>query len=66
MVEAINRIGHLMGKLTIAESVESAATLEALRAIGVDYAQGFGIAAPALFGEPTRVLRLVPRQAAAG
>jgi EAL domain-containing protein (putative c-di-GMP-specific phosphodiesterase class I) len=66
MVEAINRIGHLMGKLTIAESVENTATLEALRTIGVDYAQGFGIAAPALFGEPTRVLRLVPRQASAG
>ena len=66
MVEAINRIGHLMGKLTIAESVENAATLEALRTIGVDYAQGFGIAAPAPFGEPGRVLRLVPRQVAAG
>ena len=65
MVEAINRIGHLMGKLTIAESVENGATLEALRTIGVDYAQGFGIAQPALFGEP-RVLRLVPKQAAAG
>ena len=64
MVEAINRIGHLMGKLTIAESVENGATVEALRAIGVDYAQGFGIAMPALFGEPSRVLRLVPRKAA--
>jgi len=64
MVEAINRIGHLMGKQTIAESVENAATVEALRRIGVDYAQGFGIAMPAPFGEPTRVLRLVPRTAA--
>jgi EAL domain-containing protein (putative c-di-GMP-specific phosphodiesterase class I) len=64
MVEAINRIGHLMGKQTIAESVENAATVEALRRIGVDYAQGFGIAMPAPFGEPTRVLRLVSRQAA--
>jgi EAL domain-containing protein (putative c-di-GMP-specific phosphodiesterase class I) len=63
MVEAINRIGHLMGKITIAESVENTATLEALRTIGVDYAQGFGIAAPALFGEPSRTLRLVPRAA---
>ena len=64
MVEAINRIGHLMGKQTIAESVENAATIEALRRIGVDYAQGFGIAVPAPFGEPARVLRLVPRHAA--
>ncbi len=58
MVEAINRIGHLMGKLTIAESVENTATFEALRVIGVDYAQGFGIATPALFAAPAR-LRLV-------
>jgi diguanylate cyclase (GGDEF)-like protein/PAS domain S-box-containing protein len=58
MVEAINRIGHLMGKETIAESVEGEATLEALRVIGVDYAQGFGIALPEPFAAPTR-LRLV-------
>ncbi|HEX2642037.1 MAG TPA: EAL domain-containing protein [Thermoanaerobaculia bacterium] len=35
-----------MGIRTIAESVENRATLEALREIGVDYAQGFGIARP--------------------
>ncbi|HEY1327453.1 MAG TPA: EAL domain-containing protein [Casimicrobiaceae bacterium] len=65
MVEAINRIGHLMGKLTIAESVENNATLEALRAIGVDYAQGFGIAAPERFAPPPATrLRLVRRQSA--
>ena len=58
MVEAINRIGHLMGKLTIAESVEDGAVLEVLRDIGVDYAQGFGIALPRLFTAPAR-LRLV-------
>ncbi len=49
MVEAINGIGHVMGKRTVAESVESASTLDRLREIGVDYAQGFGIAAPAPF-----------------
>ena len=58
MVEAINRIGHLMGKLTIAESVENGAVMEALRDIGVDYAQGFGIAVPKLFTSPAK-LRLV-------
>ena len=51
MVEAIHRIGHIMGKKTIAESVESPAILEALRAIGVDYAQGYAIAKPAIFGQ---------------
>ena len=49
MVEAIHRIGRVMGKQTIAESVESVATLEALRSVGVDFAQGNAIAPPALF-----------------
>jgi len=50
MVEAINDIGHVMGKKTIAEFVENAATVDALREIGVDYAQGFGVAKPVPFG----------------
>ena len=57
MVEAIHRIGHIMGKKTIAESVESRETLKALRAIGVDYAQGYAIAAPA----PFRRLHALPK-----
>ena len=65
MVEAIHRIGHIMGKKTIAESVESRAILAALRTIGVDYAQGFGIAMPAPFGEQ-RTQRVVPLRIAAG
>ena len=64
MVEAIHRIGHIMGKKTIAESVERRETLKALRAIGVDYAQGFGIAAPAPF-VPLRLLRPPSRRPAA-
>jgi len=59
MVEAIHRIGHIMGKKTIAESVEKHETLKALRAIGVDYAQGFAIAAPA----PFRRLHALPKVA---
>ena len=46
LVKSINDIGHVMGKKTIAEFVENQETLEALREIGVDYAQGFGIARP--------------------
>jgi diguanylate cyclase (GGDEF)-like protein/PAS domain S-box-containing protein len=46
IVEAIHQVGHVMGIRTIAEGVEDRATLEALRAIGVDYAQGYWIAAP--------------------
>ncbi len=46
MVEAINNVGHVMGIKTIAEYVENEAILDKLRGIGVDYAQGFGIAMP--------------------
>ncbi len=35
-----------MGKQTIAEFVENDAILEKLKEIGVDYAQGYGIAMP--------------------
>jgi diguanylate cyclase (GGDEF)-like protein/PAS domain S-box-containing protein len=46
LVKSINDVGQVMGKRTIAEFVENAATLRALREIGVDYAQGFDIAKP--------------------
>ncbi|HTS55822.1 MAG TPA: EAL domain-containing protein, partial [Burkholderiales bacterium] len=46
MVEAVNRIGHKMGLLTIAEGVESDAISQKLQEIGVDYGQGYGLAKP--------------------
>jgi len=46
LVKAINDMGHAMGKRTIAEAVESKEIFDELRRIGVDYAQGFGIAQP--------------------
>lgn len=49
MVEAINRIGHVMGMKTIAEWVEDAPTLALLKTIGVDYVQGNKLAQPYLF-----------------
>jgi diguanylate cyclase (GGDEF)-like protein/PAS domain S-box-containing protein len=49
MVEAINGIGHVMGKRTVAESVEDPTTMQRLRELGVDYAQGFAIARPTPF-----------------
>ncbi len=45
-VEAINRIGHVMGMQTIAEFVANKAILDKISAIGVDYAQGYYIAEP--------------------
>ena len=46
MVRSINEIGHLTGKQTIAEFAENAEIIEMLRGLGVDYAQGYGIAVP--------------------
>ncbi len=46
IVEAINRIAHILGMQTVAEIVEDQATLDRLRLLGVDYAQGFHIARP--------------------
>jgi len=65
MVHAINYVGQTLRIKTIAEFVENKETLEALRDIGVDYAQGYGIAKPqpleeALYGRQQKpALKLV-------
>jgi diguanylate cyclase (GGDEF)-like protein/PAS domain S-box-containing protein len=46
MVEAIHSIGHVMGLQTIAESVEDERILAQLKAIGVNYAQGYAVGTP--------------------
>jgi diguanylate cyclase (GGDEF)-like protein/PAS domain S-box-containing protein len=46
MVEAVHRIGHALGMQTIAECVESEPVLQKVRALGLDYAQGYAIARP--------------------
>jgi len=46
MVRSINEIGQVMGLGTIAEYVEDEVSLNMLREIGVNYAQGYGIAKP--------------------
>ncbi len=46
IVSSINDIGHRLGVRTVAEWVEDKRTLNALRAIGVDYAQGYAIGRP--------------------
>jgi diguanylate cyclase (GGDEF)-like protein/PAS domain S-box-containing protein len=53
MVRSINEIGHLTGKKTIAEFAENAEIIQMLTSLGVDYAQGYGIA------QPQRVLKAV-------
>lgn len=46
MVKSINDVGHVMGKKIIAEFVENDTILAKLKEIGVDFAQGYGIAKP--------------------
>jgi EAL domain-containing protein (putative c-di-GMP-specific phosphodiesterase class I) len=47
MVTAIRQIAAVIGVRTLAEWVESAALAAELAAIGIDYAQGYGIGRPA-------------------
>ena len=46
MVASINQVAQVMGIATIAEWVETEATYEMLREIGVDYVQGFWLHRP--------------------
>ena len=46
MVKAINQIGHTMGMRTVAEYVDNPEVLQALRDIGIDYAQGYLLGKP--------------------
>ena len=46
MVTAIHRVGHVLGLRTIAECVESEATMERLREIGLDFVQGYYLSQP--------------------
>jgi diguanylate cyclase (GGDEF)-like protein/PAS domain S-box-containing protein len=46
IVEAINRIAHVMGIGTVAEYVENNDILLKLKEMGIDYGQGYGIARP--------------------
>lgn len=46
LVRSIQELGNLMGMQTIAEGVETEEELEAVRAIGFDYAQGYWIERP--------------------
>ncbi|HLM85678.1 MAG TPA: EAL domain-containing protein [Solirubrobacteraceae bacterium] len=54
VVDSITQVAHSLGKRTIAEGVEDAATLQALRDQGVDCAQGFFV------GRPQRISPLTP------
>ena len=51
MVTAINNVGHTMNLRTIGEFVEDEDIARRLQAIGVDYAQGYGISKPKPFAD---------------
>ncbi|MEM6251508.1 MAG: EAL domain-containing protein [Cyanobacteria bacterium P01_D01_bin.156] len=51
IIESIHRVGHVIGLQTIAESVESAIMMQKIQAIGIDFAQGYGISYPSLWCE---------------
>lgn len=50
-VRAINYIAHVVGVKVIAELVEDEATVEALRSVSVNYAQGYWLGRPSLFSK---------------
>lgn len=46
MADTINRVGHIMGLQTVGEYAESPEVISALRELGVDFAQGYGVQRP--------------------
>jgi EAL domain-containing protein (putative c-di-GMP-specific phosphodiesterase class I) len=51
IVDSINRISHILGMQTVAESVEDGATMARITELGLDYAQGYFVAEPEALGE---------------
>jgi diguanylate cyclase (GGDEF)-like protein/PAS domain S-box-containing protein len=62
MTETINRIGHIMGIKTVAEYAENDSIIEELRAMGVDYAQGYGVCVPTTLFEPVPAPSTTPAE----
>ena len=62
IVRAVAEIARIMGKRTVAEFVGDEATLQLIRKLGIDYAQGFyiGKPGPLPFATTTTSDRVVP------
>ena len=54
MADSINRVGHIMGLQTVGEYAESAAVIDELRKLGIDFAQGYGVQRPQPLPGPAR------------
>ena len=46
MADSINSMAHILGIKTIAECADSEVTIQTLKILGVDYAQGFYLGKP--------------------
>ena len=51
MVDSINSMAHILGIKTIAECADSEVTIQTLKILGVDYAQGFYLGKPVSLDE---------------
>ena len=60
VVEAIISIAHVLGKVTIAEGVETTGQVRTLRQLGCDFAQGYLFAKPVAAAELPAVAARVP------
>jgi EAL domain-containing protein (putative c-di-GMP-specific phosphodiesterase class I) len=60
VVEAIISIAHVLGKVTIAEGVETSGQVRTLRQLGCDFAQGYLFAKPVPAEELPAVVARVP------
>ncbi len=60
VVEAIISIAHVLGKVTIAEGVETSGQVRTLRQLGCDFAQGYLFAKPVSAAELPGVVARVP------
>jgi EAL domain-containing protein (putative c-di-GMP-specific phosphodiesterase class I) len=57
LVASTAELGHTLGLRVVAEGIEDADTLNALRAVGCDLAQGFHLARPMAAAALTAALR---------
>jgi EAL domain-containing protein (putative c-di-GMP-specific phosphodiesterase class I) len=61
LVESTIELAHGLGRRVIAEGIEDSETLEALRTIGCDIAQGYHLAKPMRFAAMKKLVAVTPK-----
>ena len=56
LATALNQVGHILGLRTIGAEAEDSQAIAGLREVGVDFAQGFGVARPEPFDDAIKRL----------